>query len=145
MNMRCMVSKSIKIVLPFIMAVLVLFACDKPFTLELPLAVDSHEYTLGTEAGEARLFFYTTHAWKISLEPSDCSWASVNRTSGSGEEDVEEIIFTYQENSDSDRQVTIVIDAGELQEKITMSQKGVVREWWDGSVSVEDLFLKPQY
>lgn len=143
--MRSMVSKSIKTVLPFIMALQLLSACDKPFTLELPLAVDSHEYALGTEAGEARLFFYTTHAWKISLEPSDCSWASVNRTSGSGEEDVEEIIFSYQENSDSDRQVVIVIDAGDLQEKITMSQKGLVREWWDGSVSVDDLVVKPQY
>lgn len=143
--MRNMVSKSIKKVLPFIVALPLLFACDKPFTLELPLAVDSHEYTLSTEAGEARLFFYTTHTWTISLEPSDCSWASVSRTSGSGKEDVEEIIFSYQENSDADRQVAIVIDAGDLQEKITMSQKGLVREWWDGSVSVDDLVVKPQY
>lgn len=143
--MRNMVSKSMNKILPFIVALPVLFACDKPFTLDLPLAVDSHEYTLATEAGEARLFFYTTHAWKISLEPSDCSWASINRTSGSGGEDVEEIIFIYQENTDSDRQVTLVISAGDLQEKIAMSQTGLVREWWDGSLSVDDLVVKPQY
>ncbi len=119
-------------------------SCDKPFSLDLPLAVDSHEYNLTVEAGEARLFFYTTREWTLSLDPSDCSWASVNRTSGSGEEDVEEILFTYQENTDADRQVTLVISAGGLQEKITMSQKGLVREWWDGSLSVDDLVVKPQ-
>jgi hypothetical protein len=58
---------------------------------------------------------------------------------------VEEILFTYQENQDPDRQVTLVISAGELQERITLSQTGIAREWWDGSVGVDDLVIKPQY
>ena len=137
--MRSMVSKSIKIVLPFIAALLAIFSCEKPFSLNLPLAVDSHEYKLDSKAGEARIFFYTTRTWNLSLEPSDCSWASVSRTSGDGKEDVEEIMFTYESNPDPDRQVTIVITAGDLQEKITMSQTGVAREWWDGSLGIDDL------
>ena len=135
-NMRDMVSKK---GLLFIAALSALIACDKPFSLDLPLAVDSHEYTLSSKAGEARIFFYTTKAWTLSLEPADCPWAYVSRTSGDGKEDVEEIIFTYDKNADPDRQVTLVITAGELQERIKMLQTGVAREWWDGSTSIEDL------
>ena len=141
-----MVSEIVRKGLPFMVALLALLACDKPFSLDLPLAVDSHEYTLTSKAGEARIFFYTTRPWTLTLEPADCSWGSVNRTSGSGEEDVEEILFAYEKNADPDRQVTLVITAGDLQEKITISQTGVAREWWDGSVSIDDLNpVTPQY
>lgn len=141
--MSNMVSKIMKIGLLLFAAISILTACDKKFELDLPLAVDSHEYNLTSKAGETRIFFYTTKSWKISLEPADCSWATVNRTSGKGKEDVEEIIFTYTENLDPDRQVTIVINAGDLQEKITMFQRGTAREWWDGSTSIDDLIVKP--
>jgi hypothetical protein len=143
MNMNDMVSKIIRKGLPFIVAMLAFTACDKPFKLDLPLAVDSREYHLSKKEGVARVFFYTTKSWNITLEPADCSWASINRTSGSGEDDVEEILFTYQQNAEIDREVTIVINAGELQEKITMFQTGVAKEWWDGSLSVDDLVVKP--
>ena len=75
----------------------------------------------------------------------DCSWASVNRISGDGQAPVEEILFTYEENQEADRKVTIVINAGELQEMITMSQTGAVRDWLDGSSGIDDLIVKPQY
>ncbi len=143
--MSNMVSKVIKKGLLLMASLLVFASCDKPFTLELPLAVDSHEYILSSKEGEARIFFYTTMPWNIAFEPADCSWGSLNRTSGTGEEAVEEILFTYQENQDPDRQVTLVISAGELQERITLSQTGIAREWWDGSVGVDDLVIKPQY
>ena len=143
MNMNDMVSKIIRKGLPFIVAMLAFTACDKPFKLDLPLAVDAREYHLSKKEGVARVFFYTTKSWNITLEPADCSWASINRTSGSGEDDVEEILFTYQQNAEIDRTVTIVINAGDLQEKITMFQTGVAKEWWDGSLSVDDLVVKP--
>lgn len=138
-----MVSKMIRKGLPFIVALLAFAACEKPYKLELPLAVDSREYHLSKSGGVARIFFYTTHEWTISLEPADCTWASINRTSGNGEDDVEEILFSYDENADPDREVTIVINAGELQEQIKMFQTGVAKEWWDGSFSVDDLVVKP--
>ena len=143
--MSNMVSKILNKSLPLIAALLVFSACEKPFELDLPLAVDSHEYSLSSKAGEARIFFYTTNEWTITFEPEDCIWATLNRTSGNGKEPVEEILFTYEENADPDRQVTLVINAGELQEKITIFQKGSVREWWDGSMGVDDLVIKPQY
>ena len=142
-NMSNMVSKMIRKGLPFIVALLACAACEKPYKLELPLAVDSREYHLSKSGGVARIFFYTTHEWTISLEPADCTWASINRTSGNGEDDVEEILFSYDENADPDREVTIVINAGELQEQIKLFQTGVVKEWWDGSFSVDDLVVKP--
>ena len=142
-NMSKMVSKMIRKGLPFIVALLACAACEKPYKLELPLAVDSREYHLSKSGGVARIFFYTTHEWTISLEPADCTWASINRTSGNGEDDVEEILFSYDENADPDREVTIVINAGELQEQIKMFQTGVAKEWWDGSLSVDDLVVKP--
>lgn len=138
-----MVSKIIRKGLPFIVALLAFAACEKPYKLELPLAVDSREYHLSKSGGVARIFFYTTHEWTISLEPADCEWASINRTSGNGEDDVEEILFNYDENADPDREVTIVINAGELQEQIKLFQTGVAKEWWDGSLSVDDLVVKP--
>ena len=140
-----MVSNIMKKGLILFAAALAFIACDKPFTLDLPLAVDSHEYILSSKEGQARIFFYTTHPWTITFEPSDCSWATLDRVNGTGKEDVEEILFTYQQNLDPDRQVVLVISAGELQEKITMSQTGIAREWWDGSVGVDDLVIKPQY
>ena len=141
--MSNMVSKMIRKGLPFIAALLAFISCEKPFKLELPLAVDSREYHLSKKEGVARIFFYTTKSWTITLEPADCEWASLNRTSGSGEDDVEEILFSYDENVDPDREVTIVINAGELQEQIKMFQTGVAKEWWDGSLSVDDLVVKP--
>lgn len=119
-------------------------ACNKPFTLDLPLAVDSHEYTLSSKAGQARIFFYTNRAWTLSLEP-ECLWASISRTSGDGQEDVEEILFTYEQNEEIDRHVTLVITAGDLQEKIVMSQTGLARDLLEGSQTIDDLIVKPQY
>ena len=142
-NMSNMVSKMIRKGLPFIVALLAFAACEKPYKLELPLAVDSREYHLSKSGGVARIFFYTTYEWTISLEPADCTWASINRTSGSGEDDVEEILFSYDENTDPDREVTIVLNAGELLEQIKLFPTGVAKEWWDGSFSVDDLVVKP--
>ena len=53
------------------------------------------------------------------------------------------IELKYDENNQPDRQVTLVISAGDLQEKITMFQKGIYREWWNGSTTVDDLEIKP--
>lgn len=141
--MSNMVSRIFKNALLSIASLLVFSTCEKPFELNLPLAVDSHEYDLSSSAGQARIFFYTTSEWTITFEPEDCSWATLNRTSGNGQEPVEEILFTYGENVDPDREVILVINAGGLQEKIKMFQKGTVREWWDGSTGVEDLIVKP--
>ena len=141
--MRNMVSRILKSGALIIVALSVLVSCDKPFKLDLTLAVDSHEYNLSSKAGKARIFFYTNRSWTLAIEPADCSWASVSRTSGNGQEDVEEILFTYDKNSDPDRYVILHITAGDLQESIKMFQTGIAREWWDGSVSVEDLVVKP--
>ena len=139
-----MVSKIMKKGALVIAALSVLLSCDKPFVLDLPLAVDSHEYHLSSKAGQARIFFYTNKAWTLTVEPADCAWATVNRTSGNGQEDVEEILFKYDLNEDADRKAILHITAGELKESITMSQTGIAREWWDGDISVEDLVVKPQ-
>ena len=140
-----MVSKILNKGLLLIAALLVFSACDKPFKLNLPLAVDSHEYQLSAKAGQARIFFYTNRAWNLTTDPGDCAWATISRTSGTGEEDVEEIVVTYEQNQDPDRQLTLIITAGDLQETITLYQTGVAREWWDGSNTVDDLIVKPQY
>lgn len=138
-----MVSKIVKKALPFVLAIFAFNSCEKPYELDLPLAVDSHQYNISAKAGTARIFFYTTRDWSISLEPADCSWATINRTSGNGEAPVEEILFEYDVNDSQDRQVTLVINAGDLQEKIVMFQTGVARDWWDDSFTVDDLEVVP--
>ena len=126
-----------------VLAVFALLSCDRPFSLDLDLAVDSHDYTIGSKAGQARIFFYTNRSWSLSLEPAGCSWGSVNKTSGNGKDDVEEILFTYEQNTDVDRDATIVIKAGSKQERIRIFQPGVAKEWWDGSTTIDDLEIKP--
>ena len=143
--MRNMVSKTMKKGALIIAALFALLSCDKPFALDLPLAVDSREYKITSKAGQARIFFYTNRSWTLSVEPADCSWATVNKTSGNGKDDVEEILFTHEQNSDIDREAFIVITAGDLQERIKIFQPGLAKEWWDGSTSVDDLIIKPQY
>lgn len=143
--MSNMVSKILNKGLLLIAALLVFSACEKPFKLDLPLAVDSHEYKLSAKAGQARIFFYTTMPWTITTDPGECPWAVINKTSGTGEADVEEIVVTYEQNDEPDRQVNLIIKAGNLQETITIFQTGTSREWWDGSTTVEDLVVKPQY
>ena len=51
---------------------------------------------------------------------------------------------TYEQNEEMDRQLTLIITAGDLQESITLFQTGVARDWWDGSTSIDDLIVKPQ-
>ena len=143
--MRNMVSKIMKKAAPIIAALFALLSCDKPFALDLPLAVDSREYNVSSKAGQARIFFYTNRAWTLSFEPADCSWGTVNKTSGNGKDDVEEIVFTHEQNTDTDREAVLVITAGDLQERIKIFQPGLAKEWWDGSTSVDDLVIKPQY
>ena len=135
--MRNMVSKILKNTALIIVAVFTFLSCDKPFVLDLPLAVDSHEYDISVKAGTARIFFYTNRAWTISFEPADCSWATVNKKSGDGKADVEEILLTYQKSTCYNRQVTLVITAGNLQERITIYQQG------SASTSVDDLETIP--
>lgn len=142
--MNNMVSKITKHIYILFVLMLAVTACNKPFTLDLPLAVDSHEYTLSSNAGQARIFFYTNRAWSLSLEP-ECPWGSISRTSGDGHEDVEELLFTYEQNEEIDRHVTLVITAGDLQEKIVMSQTGLARDLLEGSQTIDDLIVKPQY
>lgn len=142
--MKNMVSKVMHKGLLLIATLLIFSACEKPFQLNLSLAVDSHEYNLSTKAGQARIFFYTNRSWSITTEPAECSWAVISKTSGTGEEDVEELVITYEQNEEMDRQLTLIITAGDLQESITLFQTGVARDWWDGSTSIDDLIVKPQ-
>ena len=140
-----MVSRVIKTGVALAVAVLSLLSCDRPFVLDLDLAVDSHEYNISSKAGQARFFFYTNRSWTLSMDPAACSWASVDKTSGDGKAGVEEILFTYRQNMDIDREATLVIKAGGKQESVKFFQPGLAKEWWDGSVSVDDLVVKPQY
>lgn len=143
--MRNMVSNIMKKGALIAVALVALLSCDKPFELDLPLAVDSREYNITSKAGQARIFFYTNRSWTLSVEPADCSWATVNKKSGNGKADVEEIIFSHEQNTDIDREAYLVITAGDLQERIKIFQPGLSKEWWDGSTSVDDLIIKPQY
>ena len=143
--MNNMASRIVKTGLPVVVALLSLVSCDKPFKLDLDLAVDSHEYNISSKAGQARIFFYTNRSWTLSVEPAGCSWGSVDKTSGNGKADVEEVLFTYGQNTDVDREATLVIKAGGKQESIRIFQPGIAKEWWDGDVSIDDLVVKPQY
>lgn len=159
--MRNMVSKISRLALPLVASLLCLFGCDKPYSIEYPLAVDSNAYNITAKAGKTRVFFYTDRAWTVSLEyePATRQWASLDKYSGNGEADVEALMLTYEKNPYQERKVTIVINAGDLQEEITFTQAGEggidpalppfkeedVKEWTDGSSSVEDLnVVKPQ-
>lgn len=104
--------------------VLMLAGCDKPFEMDLPLAVNSRLIELAKESGSTHIMVYSTGAWTAQLtEP--VSWASLDKVSGMGNSD---LVFNYSANYGIARKVGIVLATAELKDTIFVTQAGFVTE-----------------
>ena len=95
-------------------------ACDKPYEMNLPLAVNQHLITLQKEAGSTHILVWSDGGWSARFDkPID--WGSLNKATGEGNSD---IVFTYSTNYGISRTVGLVLERGELRDTIQINQDG---------------------
>ena len=95
-------------------------ACDKPYEMNLPLAVNQHTISLKQEAGSTHILVWSDGDWSAFFDkPID--WGSLNKETGAGNSD---IVFTYATNYGLSRTVGLVLQKGELRDTIHINQDG---------------------
>ena len=115
-------------ILAALVAAVAVFSCDKPFELDLPLAVNNHNLTLQKTAGSTHILVYANGPWTAEFS-RNVEWASLNKLSGEGNND---LVLSYSANYGISRSVGIILAAGALKDTINITQIGEVSE---GSVS----------
>ena len=104
------------------LAALMLFACDKPFEMNLPLAVNSHKLTFESAAGSSHILIWADGDWTASFG-RQINWGSLNKLEGSGNSDIE---FSYSANYGVTRSIELILTKAELRDTILLVQKGAV-------------------
>ena len=94
-------------------------SCQKPYEMDLPLAVSRANFTVKKEAGQVFFIVYSQGKWTAEFE-TPITWAQLSRTSGDNHTQVN---VTYDENADLSRGVNIIVRSGDLTEKVYLSQK----------------------
>lgn len=103
------------------LASMLLFACDKPFEMNLPLAVNSHKLSLNETAGSTHILVWSDGLWTASFG-REINWGSLNKLEGQGNSDLE---FSYSANYGVARSVELILAKGELRDTILLVQKGM--------------------
>ena len=70
------------------------FSCDKPYEMNLPLAVNSHKLTLNSPSGSTHILIWADGDWTAGFG-REINWGSLNKLEGSGNSDIE---FSYAAN-----------------------------------------------
>lgn len=99
-------------------------SCDKPYELDIPLAVSTRDIQLTKAAGSTHVLVYSTGDWTASFTDK-VDWASLDRLSGSGNS---EFVFSYSENYGIARRVGIVLKTSEAVDTVFMTQAGALAE-----------------
>lgn len=94
-------------------------SCQKPYEVDLPLAVSRANFTVKAEAGEIFFIVYSQEKWTAEFE-RPVTWAHLSRTSGDNQTQVN---VSYDQNSDLSRGVNIIVRSGNLTKKVYLSQK----------------------
>ena len=97
-------------------------SCDKPFEMDLPLAVNSHKLTFENTSGSSHILIWADGDWTASFNRT-INWGSLNKLEGSGNSDIE---FSYAANYGVTRSVDLILVKGELRDTIVLVQKGLV-------------------
>ncbi len=104
----------------FVGALAVLSCDDKPFEMDLPLAVNSHKLSLKKDAGSTHILVYANGPWTAEFDRT-VDWASLNKLSGEGNHD---IVLTFSANYGISRTVGIILTKAELKDTIMVVQDG---------------------
>ncbi len=97
-------------------------SCDKPYELDLPLAVNSHKLMLSSTSGSTHILIYAVGDWTAGFD-RQIGWGSLNKLGGTGNSDIE---FSYAANYGVTRSVDLILTNGELRDTIVLVQKGTV-------------------
>lgn len=103
---------------------LLLSACDKPYQLDLPLAVTSRNLSLTKDGGSTHVLVYSTGHWTAHFTHS-VNWASLSKVEGDGNTD---LVFDYSANYSIARKVGIALEMGEHRDTVWMTQAGAITE-----------------
>ena len=101
-------------------AMLWAIGCDRPFEMDLPLAVNSHKVSLSAEAGSTHIMVWADGPWTASFGKT-IGWGSLNKLSGEGNND---IVFKYAKNFGVARSVDLILTKGSLKDTIKLVQAG---------------------
>lgn len=93
-------------------------SCQKPYEMDLPLAVSRANFTVKKEAGKVFFIVYSQQNWTAEFD-APITWARLSRTSGDNQTQVN---VEYDENTDLSRGVNIVVRSGNLTRKVYLSQ-----------------------
>lgn len=99
-------------------------SCDKPYELDLPLAVTTRDIQLQKEAGKTPVIVYSTGEWTARLT-ENVDWASLDKLSGFGNH---QVVFSYAANYGVARQVGIIFATSEKTDTVLMTQAGTLTE-----------------
>lgn len=94
-------------------------SCQKPYEMDLPLAVSRANFTVKQNAGQVFFIVYSQQKWTAEFE-TPITWAQLSRTSGDNHTQVN---ITYDQNNDLSRGVNIIVRSGNLTRKVYLSQK----------------------
>ncbi len=116
---------SIKTILvSFLSAALAVTGCNKPFELDLPLAVNSREIDLDNLTGSTHILVYADGAWNVKFSEA-VEWASIDRLSGDGNS---EIVLSYAANFGLPRRLAIAFSRNEHVDTVVVNQAGAFSE-----------------
>ena len=104
------------------LAAAAVLSCDKPFEMDLPLAVNSHKLTLSSASGSTHILIYAVGDWTACFG-KEIGWGSLNKLGGTGNSDIE---FSYAANYGVTRSVDLVLANGELRDTIVLVQNGIL-------------------
>lgn len=105
-----------------IMAAFITLACDKPYEMNLPLAVNSHKLTFENTSGSTHILIWADGNWKARFD-RNINWGSLNKLEGTGNSDLE---FSYSANYGVTRSVDLILTKGELCDTIVLVQNGLL-------------------
>ncbi len=94
-------------------------SCQKPYEMDLPLAVSRAQFTVTKDAGQIFFIVYSQEKWTADFE-TPVTWAQLSRKSGDNQTQVNVL---YDANTDLSRGVNIVVRSGNLTRKVYLSQK----------------------
>ncbi len=123
--MKGMKSISIKnMAVALVSATLVCAGCDRPFELDLPLAVNSREIDLEETTGSTHILVFSDGKWNVKFTET-ADWASLDRLEGDGNS---EIVLSYAANFGLPRRLKIALSRNDLADTIVVNQSGALSE-----------------
>lgn len=105
-------------------AAMLAVGCDRPYELDLPLAVTTRDVQLKSAGGSTHVLVYSTGHWTAHLT-ENVDWASLDRLEGNGNY---ELVFAYSDNYGVARKVGIALETAEAKDTVFMTQAGTMSE-----------------